>query len=118
MPTYMLTVQTYLDQLDKCYKKIIVINSEPQGNLRNFVTRLRPNKLSPFKQNSNCGCSQSCIYAFKNSDGCNKLLTVDDIPTLFNLIMQNGYTIDSGLTKMMNKSKVQVSNDLLCFITI
>ena len=46
-------------------------------------------------------------------------MTVDDIPDLLGFLMENGYTIDTSLTKMMNKSDVKSSiNKLVCYISM
>ena len=117
MVTYMITAEPYLDQRDRCYRKILVINSKPTGPLGNHVTRINPPRLSPFSGGSSCSRPQGCKFVFKGGHGCGGLMEIDDLPLLFNLITTSGYTIDTGVTKMMNKSKVQVGNDLLCFIS-
>lgn len=119
MPTYSLTVRPYLDQHNRCYKKIITINAMPSGALGQYVRRINAPKLSPFKDASPCCPSSGCLYALAGLGGCRtELMCVDDVPDLFGFLSTNGYTIDSDLTKMMQKSAVRLDNDLLCFITI
>jgi hypothetical protein len=121
MPTYTLSVQPYLDQFNKCYKKIITVNTKPTGALLQHIKLISPPKLSPFKEQSPCCPSNNCIYAITdiNCNGCsNNLMCIDDIPNLFSFLSSNGYTIDSGLTKLMQKSDIRLKNDLLCFISI
>jgi len=121
MPTYTLSVQPYLDQYNKCYRKIITINMKPNGPLLQYVKQLSPPKLSPFKERSVCCPANSCIYAITDIGcaGCSgNLMCIDDIPNLFSFLSSNGYTIDSNLTKLMQKSDIRFNNDLLCFISI
>ena len=120
MPTYSLSVQPYLDQYNKCYKKIVVINANPHGILSKYVKRINPPKLSSFKQDSPCCSNKKCIFVICDiNDNClDKFLSLDDIPNLFSFLITNGYTIDSKLTELMQNSKVKLSNDLLCFISI
>jgi hypothetical protein len=46
----------------------------------------------------------------------------DDIPAVFSYLAANGYTIETDLTKMMNKSRVTIGGDMsnkrmICMIT-
>ena len=121
MPTYTLSVQPYLDQHNKCYRKILTLNAKPIGPLAQYVKQINAPKLSPFKEPSPCCPSKSCLLAITNIDcgGCSSdLMCVDDIPNLFSFLSSSGYTIDTGLTKLMQKSDVRLKNDLLCFISI
>jgi hypothetical protein len=121
MPNYTLSTQPYLDLHNKCYKKIITINCRPNGPLLDHVKQISPPKLSPFKESSSCYTSTNCIFAITAIDCSNlshdNLMTIDDIPNLFSFLSMNGYTIDSNLTKILQKSNIRLSNDLLCFIT-
>jgi len=117
MTSYMITAEPFLDQKNRCYKKIIVINQKPSGSLGQHVIRMQTPQLSPFSGQGPCTRKDSCKFVFKGGHGCDGLMEVDDLPILFNLVMSNGYSIDTGLTRMMNKSNVKVGSDLLCFIT-
>jgi len=121
MPTYTLSVQPYLDQHNKCYRKILTINAKPTGPLAQYIKQINAPKLSPFKEPSACCPSNNCLLAITNinCNGCSSdLMCVDDIPNLFSFLSLNGYTIDTGLTKLMQKSDIRLNNDLLCFISI
>ena len=111
----MLNVQPYLDQFNKRYIKIITINKRPDNPLNKHIIQIRPPKLSPFKE-FNTECGSGCIYGFKSLCNSRRLMTADEVPNLFSLLIESGYKIDTDITKMMNKSNVQMSNDLLCFI--
>ena len=121
MPTYTLSVQNFLDQHNKCYRKIITINAMPVGPLAQHIKRVNAPKLSPFKETSLCCPSSTCVFAVTNIDSpgcCSDLMCVDDIPNLFSFLSSNNYMIDTGLTKLMQKSNIRFNNDLLCFISI
>ena len=49
------------------------------------------------------------------------LMLVDEIPDLFSYLLSNGYTIDTKITNMLNKSDIQFDTQngktLICFIT-
>jgi hypothetical protein len=46
-----------------------------------------------------------------------ELMCISDLPNLFTFLSNNGYVVDTSMTKMMNESKVQMDNSLLCFIS-
>ena len=104
MPTYMLSVEPYLDEKNKNYCKIITINSKPSGPLLEKITRIKNVKLSPFKGNQDNGCYNQCKYALRSFCNCQSLMSPDEVPELFNFLFSNGYSIDSNLTKLMSKS--------------
>lgn len=126
--TYSLVSAPYYDSKTKCYKKIIKINKMPTitSSLATIVKQIQYPKLSPFKSNSafsacsNCCNSddnQCCIYAITNISNHNELMCINDLPSLFTFLINNGYTIDTSITKMMQSSNVKLNNDLICFIT-
>ncbi len=119
LKTYAITSQTYYDNRLTCYKNILVINNIPVGELTKYVKRLNMPKVSPFKQSTDCCPIKSCEYVIYKIDNSHEIMTVDDIPDLFGFLMENGYTIDTSLTKMMNKSDVKSSiNKLVCYISM
>lgn len=72
----------------------------------------------------NQSCPQkSCIFAITKINDCgynsnnNELLCVDEIPELFDFLLNNNYTIDTSITKIMNNSHVKPYGDLICYIT-
>ena len=123
MKIYSLSSIPYYDSINQCYTKIIVINKEPEKELSKITRRVRNNKLSPF-QGMNQSCRQnSCIFAITKINDCScinnnsSLLCVDEIPELFDFLLNNNYTIDTSITKIMNKSQVKPCGDLICYIT-
>jgi hypothetical protein len=115
MPTFQLNTETYLDQCNKCYKNIIVINKMPESSpLKTIVKMLRREKLSPFDVESNCVCRKPCLFAIMNPHNKSELLCMDDIAELFDFLITNGYTINDKITKFMGKK----NSNLICFISI
>ena len=43
---YLISKQIYLDNHNKCYKTIIIINGKPQGKIRDLVTNIRLGKIA------------------------------------------------------------------------
>jgi hypothetical protein len=128
--TISLFTQPYLDTYNKCYKNIVTVNLPPQGPLQNLIRRIKLNPLSPFKQAGPCNPIQKCDFALmsldilgygsRNSCGSN-LMSPDEIPNLFSYLLSTGYTIDTKITNMLNKSDVRFqtndSKTLVCVIT-
>ena len=116
--------QPYLDTFNQCYQSIITLNTIPKGPLAKFIRKVNLAKLSPFKQATTCTSIPKCtlgILSFNNNcnqRGCN-LMTVEDFPYLVSFLMENGYTIDTKITKMIQNSSIQIADDktLICFVT-
>ncbi len=113
-----ITSQPYYDTYNTCYKNILVINAFPQGPLASLVKKIHTPKLSPFKQSSPCCPIENCVYAIHKIDNLCELMDPDDIPNLFSYLIENGYKIDTSLTKMMNTSDIKTTNKLLCYISL
>jgi len=118
MATYTISSQTYYDDINQCYKNILTVDREPTGPLTQIVKTLRTPRLSPFNLPGPCCEVKGCIVAIYRVNNTNELMTPDDIPTLFGFLTQNGYTINTALTTMMNESQVKMTNKLICFITL
>ena len=114
---YSLSSQVFYDQIPQCYRKIVTINKEPTGPLKFLVKKTHIPKLSPFKERSICCPEPFCIYIILSPTNPTEYLCIDEIPNLFSYLMENNYTIDSNVTKIMQDSKVKMNNDLICFIT-
>ena len=110
---YVLYLEPYLDTINKTYKKIITINNNPDGPLKNYVKHFNAPKLSPFKSNEN----QSCKYGIISFLDNNEFMTVNETSELFSYLISNGYTIDTTITSMMQNSDIKLDNKLLCYIS-
>jgi hypothetical protein len=129
---YSLVSVPYYDHLTQCYKKVIKINPIPPPNspLNAIVKRVGPIRLSPFQVDSafsGCGSgsgsgscsnlSQSCNLLITSINNKHHLMCIDEIPSLFEFLLTNGFKIDTSITKMMQASNVKLSNDLICFFS-
>ena len=113
MSLYSFYIQPYYDSTNEEYINIITINKKPNGPLSNFVTTLRYNKLSDFS-GFNKMCTPLCIYAIKNINtiSCNSLnlLSAENVDELVTFLIENSYTINKDVTKIMSNEKVYVNN--------
>jgi hypothetical protein len=130
---YSLSSVPYYDHLTQCYKKVIKISPAPPHDspLNAIIRRVGPIRLSPFQTDSvfsGCGggggggscCSnvaQCCNLLITHIGDTNQIMCVDEIPTLFQFLIMNGFKIDTSITKMMQASNVKLSNDLICFFS-
>jgi len=114
---YTLKVIPYLDEFNKEYKKIISINSLPEGNLSNYVKKVKLPKLSPFKNNTSCCSNKCCTYVLCDFDNTNKFMCVDDIPALFTFLYENDYTINTELTKLISEGEIKLTDKILCLFS-
>ena len=120
---YSLVGAPFYDERNQCYKKIIRINKFPQGPgpLQQIVKRVRSPRLSRFDVfSNNCGINAfnpPCIFVICNPLSPHEFLTVDELPELMSFLIDNGYKIDTSITKMLMKSNVKPSNDLICYIS-
>ncbi len=124
METYMISSTIYLDQLHKCYKKILTIKPEPSEPLKTYTRRIHLPKLSPFKQNSCCEPVERCTYAIMNPSAPGEFLRFEDINELFSLLLTNNYTINSELTNLLKPTAAAASSgsknslpELICVVT-
>jgi len=116
MPTYQLSSQVYLDSVDECYKKIIIINMMPTGPLHTLIRQIHNKKLSPFQSNQGCCAPSPCLFAIQHPQTKN-LLCMKDIAVLFSFLTSNKYKIEAQLTNIMLKSTEKLEK-LICFISI
>ena len=110
-------LEPYLNPYWKEYQNIITVNRIPNGPLRPMVRRINQTKMSEF-QTPSVFSNDTCLYALtrypqqsSSIKDTNYFMTADDIPDVFSYLIANGYTIDTDLTKMMNKSEISMSGD-------
>ena len=130
--SYILSIRVFLDTCNGCYKNIITINTLPEGPLSKLVRKLQMPQVSPFKTQTACNGCAYVLYSpndgyngyngnnFNNGNNCNNgnIMNETHIPELFSFLISNGYTIDTGLTKLLNKNEIKMNDDkVLCFIT-
>ena len=119
----------------QAYQNVITISHIPEGPLRPLVYTINAAKLSPFQSqgspfyNGN-NCTHVILrypatdFSWKNSD---IFMGKDDIPAVFSFLLENGYEINTDLTKMLFDSRIdmggiadrRLSGDrkMICIIT-
>ena len=87
----------------------------PDGPLRYITQRKHMPKLSYFQTYGPCCTDNKCIWVIMNPNNTHEMLSIKDIPNLFTFLIQNNYTINTDVTKIMQKSSVKLDK-LICFI--
>ncbi len=118
MYMYALYTRLYLHPITKEYIEVFMVEPKPKGPLLSILKRVAPLKLSPYKGFNQC---EGCIYLVKNINPdrrCStEFLAVDDLPILFCFLTDNGYDIDTKLTKLMIQGKsAATKRNLVCYI--
>jgi hypothetical protein len=120
----------YLDTCSKNYYNIVTVNIPPPGPLAKFVQGVKFYPLSQFKsfdsssqtRSELCGLAIVAPFAAQGQgNGCKiPFVTTDNVPLLFSYLVENGYTIDTSLTKMTImtglKFQTQNANTLIAFV--
>ena len=116
MILYSLQSIPYYDSIKKEYTNILTLNQSESGPLKEITKTVRLNKLYPFEANTNICPKPNCIVAITQIDNRNELMCIDQMPLLFEFLMNNGYTIDTSITKIFQKSNVKMNGNLICMI--
>jgi len=122
--TFVLYLEPILNPYFKSYQNVITLDRMPTGVLADMVALVNLPKLSPFQEAGvfsgfglGRGLAGSCVHVLlrypKNGCGFNWKNTdifmgADDIPSVLGYLRCNGYVVDTELTKMMFKSRVEV----------
>jgi hypothetical protein len=108
----------FYDIRQQQYIKILCVNAAPTGALASRVRLIRPPRLSGLCDPNNAG---RCIHAIMTATGtaaaAADYMTPDDLPELFAFLMTNGYTVDTGLTKLAAKHQSSAAGALVCIIS-
>ncbi len=116
MILYLLKSIPYYNSIKQEYTNILTINKPASGPLSSITTRIRVNKLSPFEVNTSICSSPDCVFAITKLNGCNELMCIDEIPDLFEFLLNNGYSIDSNITKIIQKTNAIRNGEIICMI--
>lgn len=116
-------LEPYLNSYYKSYQNIITFSDMPTGPLADMVSMISAPKLSPFQQSSPFTSNvNNCMYVllrYPKSQGGGRVgsgalkrsdifMGAEDIPSVFGYLRTHGYSIDTELTKMMNKSRIEI----------
>jgi hypothetical protein len=114
---YIISVEPYLNQYQKQYQNILVVNDMPSGPLGERVVRINPPKLSPFNDSA-INRGHQCIYAIRNEclTAGYEYATLDDIPQMLVYLVSNGYKIDHDTTKLLQRTPM--SKRVICVFSL
>ena len=116
MILYSLKSIPYYDSIVQEYTNILILNQSATGPLQQITKRVTLNKLSPFEANTNICRKPNCVIGVKQLNDTNQLMCIDQLPELFEFLVNNGYTIDTSVTKILQKTNVKMSGNLICMI--
>lgn len=114
---YALSTRVYLEPITKEYIEVFQVEPKPKGKLLSILKQVAPLKLSPYKGFQSC---EGCIFLVKNINPNRRcstdFLAVDDLPLLFCFLTENGYDIDTKLTKLLVQGKsAATKRNLVCY---
>lgn len=78
------------------YHDVLTIDHVPSGPIIDMVRQLRTQDLSIFEQGTK---RPPCKYVLIHPTD-NQYLTKEDIPFIFSYLLENGYTVDTQMTKL------------------
>lgn len=116
MEVFQIMQTTYLHPSTHVYDKILVIDRDPTGPLKEMVTRISRPKLSPF-QTVDRQMYCSCINAFTSLKCRGNLMTINELPQLLSYLLSNGYIIDTALSKLIGNSTMESGDRSVAFIS-
>ena len=84
----------YLDNFNQSYKKIIIVNSNPNDSDINEIIKIIPKrKKSIFDYPSMYEKNPYCVYAFLNPNDKSQFISVDDIDILLSYLIKKNYKV-------------------------
>lgn len=115
--SYILSVEPYLNQYQKQYQNILVINQMPTGPLAERTVRINPPKLSPFTESSTSHHCGQCIYAIRHNcpSAHHEYATLEDVPETLIYLVSNGYKIDHDTTRLLQRTPM--AKRIICVFT-
>ncbi len=148
--TTVMYLEPILNTFYKNYQNVITLNNIPDGPLAEMVSTMSAPKLSEFQTASpfyggngfgrnpfsNCmhvlmkypvgkGMVANGYSAFVRSN--DTVANSDDIPSILSYLMENGYVVDTHLTRMLQTSEVNIGGPaenrfsgkrkMICFFT-
>jgi len=122
--SYSILSVPFYDARQQQYIKILCINAMPSGALADRVKTVRPLRLSGLGSTSTSTSTSKCMHALTRD--CGAYMTPDELPELFAFLVSNGYTVDTGLTKLAAKHQTgggpnananANANSLVCIIS-
>jgi len=141
MTVHTILSYVYLDKIHKCYRKILVCKNKPKLDepLNTIIKVISREKNSPYDHFYGCdsqphcvntilnpgntghfyGCDSQphCVNTILNPGNTGEYLSADNIDILFNFFLENGYKIETQMTKLLLKTKTYKNKDIVCMIS-
>jgi hypothetical protein len=120
--SFVLYIEPVLNQYYQTYQNVITVSCCPSGPIAEMVVPIRAVKLSPFQENGRFSESahDSCMFVLSrykkgSQKACIKntrfFMTAEDIPSVISYLTENGYAINSDITRLLFKSGIALSDD-------
>ncbi len=113
--TFVLYLEPFLNTYYQAYQNVITVNVVPCGPFSDLVSKISVSALSPFQsagqyaspfyRASNC-MNVVVRYPCASIKDADAFMGQDDIPMVLGYLIDNGYTVDTSLTNMLNKSRI------------
>jgi len=110
-----LYLEPILNTYYKEYMNVLTVSDMPAGPLRDLVSRIRSEKLSPFTTCSPFDAGESCKmvlcrypHAKPSMNHVDGFMMAKDIPAVLSYLQSHGYKIDTEMTKIIQRSGVSV----------
>jgi hypothetical protein len=113
--SFALYLEPVLNQYYQTYQNVITVNHCPSGPIADMIIPISTVKLSPFQENGQFSEPRydSCMFilcryrktsplaSIKNTK---YFMTAEDIPSVLSYLIDNGYKINTDVTKLLFKS--------------
>ncbi len=119
MTVHTILSYVYLDKIHKCYRKILVCKNKPKLDepLNTIIKVISREKNSPYDHFYGCDSQPHCVNTILNPGNTGEYLSADNIEILFNFFLENGYKIETQMTKLLLKTKTYKNKDIVCMIS-
>ena len=102
--TISMFLEPILDPFSQTYIDAITFSDMPPGPISTMVKRLSLKKLSEFHPvNSNSNLCSFILLRYPVSYSNDSYMGLTDIPSIFSYLRSNGYIIEDGLTRMIQR---------------
>ena len=113
--TFVLYLEPFLNTYYQAYQNVITVNVVPCGPFSDLVSKISVSALSPFQTAGRYAspfyrggdCMNVVVrYPGAGIKDAEAFMGQDDIPLVLGYLLENGYTVDTSLTNMLNKSRI------------
>ena len=111
--TFVLYLEPFLNTYYQAYQNVITVNVVPCGPFSDLVSKISVSALSPFQSAGRYALyrGSDCMNVVVRYPGAgikdaDAFMAQDDIPLVLGFLLENGYTVDTSLTNMLNKSRI------------